>query len=483
MLASAHLALLLAAFAQTASSTTPPPTIHTWQPKKFRFISLAEARAIALEQGTIGQPSLLCHGQGLDNYITGIHVLASLKPGSKSLVVTGVSRKPRPADSERSINQMLLNIENAYWNLYGSYWQLHSREQGLRLAYETCKVTRRLHDHERVSCAAVAQAEGQYNLFRSQYLQALDTVLDNERQLRAMLGMKIEQHVRLIPSDAPSLVEQKPDWKEGLDSALQNRPELYLARRDVKKMRAKLEETKNSGIRQASAVDTAEPATPVRQAQLQLARANLVLQDQELKAERFLGLYYRRMSSAYFQIKAARAQREAFATQMKVRYELLRNGSNEPGTDSSVNLLLESQRFWTEALATEYQAITTYNNALAGWDYAKGTIMKHARVRFGTEPAEKSKIVRAVEREQKRTQHHVRCESALPADVDCLTGSEAKAPSLVVLWKCCPPLAIASELPTLAGDLSEGPIDAVLVNWKVSEIFPPYRHHGDNGKP
>ncbi len=62
----------------------------------------------------------------------------------------------------------------------------------------------------------------------------------------------------------------------------------------------------------------------LRQSQLLLARTFFVLQDQELKAERFLGLYYRRMSSGYFQIKAARAQREAFATQLRVRYEMYR---------------------------------------------------------------------------------------------------------------------------------------------------------------
>ncbi len=138
------------------------------------------------------------------------------------------------AEFERNVNQMLLNVENAYWNLFGSYWQLYSREQGLRFAYEAWKIVGAKYKVGRVSLADFAQAEGQYNLFRSQRLQAIDTVLDNERQLRAIMGMQIEDGTRLVPSDAPTLAEYRPNWETALVEALQNRPELYMARQDVK---------------------------------------------------------------------------------------------------------------------------------------------------------------------------------------------------------------------------------------------------------
>jgi hypothetical protein len=190
------------------------------------------------------------------------------------------------------------------------------------------------------------------------------------------------------------------------------------------------------------------------------------------------------MSSAYFQIKAARAQREAFATQLQIRYELYRAGSNEPGTNAPVtlNLLLESQRFWAEALATEYQAIVTYNNSIAGWEYAKGDMMKHAHVRFGEEPPEGSKTVRAVEREHKRTRRNVSVSHAEGAEMDFKLADNqvglgvnlekeyweciGSAPDLAALWTCNPPLKEA-------GDAETG-----LVEWKRSAIFPPRRVHG-----
>src|SRR5262249_32800730 len=149
----------------------------------------------------------------------------------------------------------------------------------------------------RVSEAALAQAEGQYDLFRSQRLQALDTVLDNERQLRAMMGMEIRDGTRLAPCDAPTLMEKKPDWEEGLRSALKCRPELRIGRQDV--------ELAVLNVEHSQAVAKHIPTEDgVGNAELKLERARLVLHDQELKAERFLGLYYRRMSSAYTQIEA-----------------------------------------------------------------------------------------------------------------------------------------------------------------------------------
>jgi outer membrane protein TolC len=461
------------------------------------------------------------------NNLSGVGL--GLPPG---IVIARIRFNQNRAEFERNVNQMLLNVENAYWNLYGSYYQLYSREQGLRFAYETWKITGAQYRVGRVSRAALAQAEGQYNLFRSQRLQAIDTVLDNERQLRAMLGMQIEDGTRLVPSDAPTLAEYRPDWKTGWYECMQNRPELYMARQDVKVSQLNVQLAKNFllpdlrsflayddnavGSRLDGSSSTSGPGgnafrnlasntfndwtvglrlgfplgyrfahAQLRQSQLQLARAFLVLQDQELKAERFLGLYYRRMSSAYFQIKAARAQREAFATQLQIRYELYRAGANEPGTGNPVtlNLLLEAQRFWAEALATEYQAIVTYNNSIAGWEYAKGTILQHDNVTISEGPIPVAAQKRAVEHMRQRTKALVLRERAAPTGVLArpldMSGPvnlypQINATSLPSIWKDAPPLKEVNELPSAEnlnpqqGDQLPSPIEAAPLN----QIFP-----------
>ena len=47
----------------------PPPTLENLD-RKVRFISLAECIALSLEQGTVGQPSLLFPGTALDNLVS-----------------------------------------------------------------------------------------------------------------------------------------------------------------------------------------------------------------------------------------------------------------------------------------------------------------------------------------------------------------------------------------------------------------------------
>jgi hypothetical protein len=463
------------------------------------------------------------------NNLSGVGL--GLPPG---ILIARIRFNQNRAEFERNVNQMLLNVETAYWNLYGSYYQLYSREQGLRFAYETWKITGAQFRVGRVSRAALAQAEGQYNLFRSQRLQAIDTLLDNERQLRAMLGMQIEDGTRLVPSDAPTLAEYRPDWKTGWYEAMQNRPELAMARQDVKAAQLNVQLAKNylmPDLRTFMAYDTNSVGSTLdgagignafrnlasntyndwtvglrlgmplgfrfahaqlRQSQLQLARAYLVLQDQELKAERFLGLYYRRMSSAYFQIKAARAQRESFATQLKIRYELYRAGSNEPGiggptggqgTPVTLDLLLGSQRSWAEALATEYNAIVTYNNSICGWEFAKATILQHDNVTISEGPIPVAAQKRAVEHLRERTKAIVLRERAAPTGVLAqpleMSGPVNLIPqingnSLPSLYKEAPPIKDAADLPPVEiGDPEQtdrvaNPIEPS----PLSQIFP-----------
>ena len=191
------------------------------------------------------------------------------------------------------------------------------------------------------------------------------------------------------------------------------------------------------------------------------------------------------MSSAYFQIKAARAQREAFATQLQIRYELYRAGSNEPGTNAPVtlNLLLESQRFWAEALATEYQAIVTYNNAIAGWEYAKGTIMQHDNVTISEGPIPVAAQKRAVEHQRERTKALLLRERESPTGVlsaplersgPINIYPQINAGSLPSIYKNAPPLKEAGDLPPVdnLNPEKDGELPNPLQATPLNQIFP-----------
>ena len=93
--------------------------------------------------------------------------------------------QPR-AEFERSVNQMLLNVEVAYWNLYCAYWNLYSREQGLRFAFEAFKLEPRPADEAgRGHCRRVYQYPRPVRAVPRPAPGGHRPVLENERQLRA----------------------------------------------------------------------------------------------------------------------------------------------------------------------------------------------------------------------------------------------------------------------------------------------------------
>jgi outer membrane protein TolC len=489
------------------------------------------------------QPSLqfafeqpLLQGFGTEiNQIRAQHPGSLLNPGvlntaptGEGILITRLRFDQSRASLEASVNQMLLNVETAYWNLYGSYWTLYSREQGLRFAFAAFRSIKARYEAGRENIGNFYQSRGQYELFRAQRLQALDQVLENERQLRALIGIPIEDGTRLMPSDSPTLAPFQPDWNGALVEAYQKRPELYMLRQEIKANQLAILAEKNNLLPDlrltatwdvnaiGNRLDGSSTGTPVindvtgaitgfrdtnalrglsennfhnwsvgvrsvipigyrasyarlRQAQLQLARSIETLQDQELKTQSYLANFYRRLSLNYEQIRANRAQREAFGEQLRAR-----NESYNAGRDT-LDILLEAQRFWADALANEYQAIVSYNNALAGWEFAKGTIQQHNNVHIAEGALPQMAAVRAVDHERQRTAAIVFRERATPVAITPVATrvetTDGRAPTLPSVMSAVPPLKDAPTLPetmdALRSTTIPGPVDA-----KPDELFP-----------
>jgi outer membrane protein TolC len=317
---------------------------------------------------------------------------------------------------ERLVDQMVVNVEVAYWNLYGSYWNLYAQEAALRQAYTAWRILRTRFEAGKANTAEVAQARGQYELFRGNRLDALASVLDNERQLRRLLGMPIEDGTRLVPADDPTLAPYRPDWNTALNEALTLRPELMLARNELKIRQFNLIEARNEllpdlrftgtydinsigtrldgadannafrtlasdhfnnwslGLRLNVPIGFRLAHANVREARLQVERAYRALNEFELRTGSILAQYYRDLYRYYDQISIQRSQREAYGEQLRARFEELIAGK------TTVDVLLEAQRFWAQALAAEYNNIYLYNATLARFEQAKGTILIHDNI-------------------------------------------------------------------------------------------------------
>jgi len=430
-------------------------------------------------------------------------VFSRYAPGlSEGILVTRIRFDQQRAEFERLLNYQALNVELAYWNLYYSYWDLYAAEQGVRQSFEAWKIAVASFQAGRLAIADVAQARSQYENYRGRRINALYYLLDNERVLRAMLGMTVEDGTRLVPSDKPTLAPYNPDWGTAMEEALACRPELIQCRDDVKAQQLRVLAIKNQllpDLRLAATYDinalggqldgpgsnnairqlasnhfnnwalTLQMNVPigyrnvhaqVRFEQLRLQRAYWVLDDQEKRIVRVLAQQYRRISANYELIRVNRAQREPAAEQLKARFQGFLAGRKEDTLDK----LLEAQRLWADALNQEYAAIRDYNNALAGFEASKGTILRRNNVTIAEGPLPSAAQRRAVEHLRERNKSIILAERSLtptgtgtgmgivPASVGApATGAETPSndvPSVASMLLNTPPLKDVPVLPT-----------------------------------
>jgi hypothetical protein len=357
---------------------------------------------------------------------------------SEGILITRVKFDQTRVDFERSVSFMLLNIETAYWNLYDAYWTFYSREQGLRQAYEAYKINKLRYEAGKVATQDLAQSTGQYELFRAQRVTALGQVLEAERQLRGLLNLPADDGTRLIPIDPPTLTPYKPDWTTAYNETMALRPELILARNDLKLRQLDLINQKNLllpdlrftssyslvgiggrldggdnnalrslanndfqnwtlGLRLSMPIGFRDAHAQERIARLNLARAYWTVEDQQERAARALLKDYRRIDEFYKQIECQRSLRQARAIELEARTKEYLAGRG------TLDFLLQAQSEWADALRAEYDAIVQYNNSLAAFEFDKGTILRYNNVNIGEGPLPPAAQVRAIEHDKERS--------------------------------------------------------------------------------
>ena len=143
----------------------------------------------------------------------------------------------RPAEGRLrgQMNYLLVNVETAYWNLYAAYYNLYAQEEGLRQAFEGYRfIEVRVRGRERTAAERWTRPAPSSSGSARQVYQARGQVLEAERQLRGLLGLRSDDGTRLVPIDEPNEAPYLPDFYEAANEALANRPELLLARQDLK---------------------------------------------------------------------------------------------------------------------------------------------------------------------------------------------------------------------------------------------------------
>lgn len=372
---------------------------------------------------------------------------------TEGILLTRIRFDQSRADFERIVNYLLVNVETAYWNLYAGYYALYAQEEGLRQSYEGYRFTKSRVEAGTDPPQQLNQSRAQLELFRAQVLRARGQVLEFERQLRGLLGLRSDDGKRLVPVDEPNLTPFHPDFYDAANETVANRPELLIARQDLKAQQLNLLLQKNLrrpdlrffssyniagigtrldgsdtllnaagtsipgnafssladnrfnswtlGLRLDMPLGFRDQNAAVRQSQLQLTRSYLQLRDLELKALEYLISQYRLVVQNYAVIPPLRARREElqmFVVRARTRIEI--------GQFVSADYFnyLQVQRDLADAISQEFSAIAQYNSSIAAFEFAKGTIMQYNNVSLADGPLPPWVQKRAADNERERTE-------------------------------------------------------------------------------
>ncbi|MBI2804569.1 MAG: TolC family protein [Planctomycetes bacterium] len=362
------------------------------------------------------------------------------------------------AEFERAVNLLIVNVENAYWNLYNKYGQLYSFEENLRIMHKTWQESYIRFKGGKLAPETYYQIIGQYEDFRAERIRALAEVIEAERNLRGIMGLGVEDGTRLVPITPPTLTELRPNWEHSLQEALNLRPELQMVRDNLRYHQYLLSIQKNylrpdlrafaryepvgfgtsltgngsfvdgtGTTRTANSLESVARGqfvdwtvglnlsmplgwryelAAIRAAKLELAQSYLLVKDQEEKATRYLHFVFNELAHRYKTIEAHRSERINYQKGLKIRLQQLAAGTlNFGGNEKEGPLVfLDAQRRYAAALVKEYNAIAEYNNALAKLEWAKGTILRYNNVHISEGGLPQGVQVRAVEYEKERSQ-------------------------------------------------------------------------------
>ena len=415
--------------------------------------------------------------------------------GVEGILLTRIRFDQAKSNFEVQVNFMLLNIEAAYWNLYSAYYTLYAQEEGLRQSFDGYRFTEARVRAGQDPPQNLEQARAQFELFRGNVYRSRGQVLETERQLRGLLGLRSDDDSRLVPIDEPNLAQLRPDFYECANEAMANRPELMISRQDLKATQLNVILAKNlrrPDIRMFSSYDMAGIGTSldgpefvtsaqgaiqngnaltnfatnqfnswqlglradvplgfrdanaqVRQAQLALTRSYYQLRDTEMKTLEYLVSQHRAVYQTHALIAPAKSRREALQIFVSKTKELIIVGK----WDSNVFFnYLQVQRDLAQSIAEEFTAIANYNIALAQLEFAKGTILRYNNVNLNEGPLPDHVAARAEDHFKERTAALVLRERAgftapppQPRPVGPPTGSGFVAPPLMEPGSETPP--------------------------------------------
>jgi outer membrane protein TolC len=343
--------------------------------------------------------------------------------GSEGILIARVRAEQARTQFDVVVNDMLMNLEAAYWNLFAEYYNLNAQQEGLAQAFDALQYVRARTEVGLNVPQLLPQLETQYHQFYLRVIEARGRVLEADRVLRGLMGLRSDDGTLLAPSDEPVRTPVRIDFRAAYEEGLQNRPEVQLARQDLKARQLELQGQKigrrpdlrlftsydvnglggritgnesnalsslasnqfNSwqvGLRLDMPLGFRDANALVRQSQLQLWRSWYQLSDAERRVYEILTQAKRTLDQSYATMQINRRIKQSTTSQAGFLEKRL---AIEAGEAGYLNLIGAQQNL-ANAAAAEYRALADYNIALARIELAKGSIQRYNNVSIADGP-------------------------------------------------------------------------------------------------
>jgi outer membrane protein len=160
----------------------------------------------------------------LKNFGTGVN----LTP----IVVAKRSSKISYEELKRSISEVFLNVETAYWNLVSANKNLELAQTALDLAKDLQRRNEIQVEVGVLPPVAVVEAKSEVAAREVDLIKAENDLKQSEDTLKNLLAMPLSQEIS--PVDEPTTVYKSFEETEVLDEAYDNRPEVKQSKLDIK---------------------------------------------------------------------------------------------------------------------------------------------------------------------------------------------------------------------------------------------------------
>jgi outer membrane protein TolC len=379
-------------------------------------------------------------------------------PGSTAGQLNGVLLARVRTDTsliefERSVRDLLAEVENSYWDLYYAYRDLEARIDVRDIAHETL----RLQDRNATSRGKIAQAEEQVYRFQAEIVDALNgrpldaTRTNNgsgpgtfrstgglrvsERRLRLLVGMPINDGALVKPSDSPFNAPVLYDWSSSINEALNQRAEIRKQKWAIKQRELELVANRNFLMPQLDVIsryrfrgfgeellgpDSATTSlydgqfqewqvgleynvpvgfrrahAAVQNSRLALAREVEVLKEQERFIHYSLSNAINETERAFENMNLQRLRLDAIVVQLNAI-----EAKGDQGEKAELDVRLETHRRLLDARLRFHQAEVEYALALRNVNFEKGTLLEYCNVNLVEAIAPRKAYLDAAERRE-----------------------------------------------------------------------------------